>query len=62
MIKVIKHSTPEYETNCCCGAILQFREDDIDYDIPEYVGKIEFIICPDCGRQIFKEYFRKLTP
>ena len=30
MIKVIKHSAPEYETNCCCGAILQFREDDID--------------------------------
>ena len=59
MIKVLKHGNPtKYIADCDeCGAQLEFNKRDTQ-SIKGY-APITYIICPECGHYITKEYFRE---
>ncbi len=59
MIKVLRHGHPvKYIVDCdACNAQLEFTQQDIKHS-NGYVP-VSYIVCPDCGRCIMKEHFKK---
>ena len=59
MIKIIKPAQMSYRCTCSnCKAILEFREEDTQYDLHnswDYHYALGYIVCPECGNSIYKE-------
>lgn len=55
MIKVIKPAKAEYRCTCpSCEAILEFRNDDIEWEFGNYNQSYEIIMCPECQSPIYR--------